>query len=1191
MTRLSRCIFISYSSRDVKAAEELENTLRAEGFEVWRDGRNIETDWSAEIATALTDRAEALCLVWSGPASKSKWVRNEWLTARAIEKLIIPWVLPGAPSLPLPLMNLQWAPQTDRAGLLRIFQASPPRYDFRILPPQVYIPFNPSPIFEGRKQELSELYRQMIGNLNKIGINQVGAVGMGGIGKTQLAVEFIHRFSFAFDGVFWVDAADPSKWLPQIVEIARDRLRLKLKKKKEIKKKETGDEGMRQYVVALQEYCSRNRGMLVVLDNVQDPRLLNSEGPLFGTAVLSLGCNLLFTTRSRFHLEGVIEHEVDILCADAASALLADMRPQVNAAERNAAELICRAVGNLPLALVLIGSYLRKMDKVSYAEYYQGLQERGLPAIEIGKVLPEELATRHQGAIGDVLREQLALVDNQSAFLLFELAGHFPENATVPKARLGLLAGLENISVFERPLDEAFLLLEQLSLAKPAESGSAIQLHPLVKDFAWRLVVETDRRAFLAAAAQRAARAYAAPTRLEADCRARGIGAVIEDLEVAGAWLESGTAESADVMRLARVLDRERHNLALGASLPQQVHFRAQEAGFRELADRCSQSRTAVFFRSLWTSAGEDPALIRTLHGHSSMVEAISFSASGHYAISGSLDKRLFLWDVSTGMRIRSFDAHADLVKSVAFAQDGKQILSGSADKTMVLWDVDRTEPVHVFKHQSAVGTVCFSPDGKLAVSGSADGTLSVWSLETRKRIRAIPAHSESVNSAAFLSPGHVISGSADKTAKLWDLDHRIPVHSFEAHSGSVLAVASDSSGRNILSASEDCELILWDARKDRPIRHFIGHNAPVSGVAFLIAGDRAVSSSFDNTLILWDVATGKPVRHFRGHSDWVWAVAVSPDGEYALSACADETLNVWDLRSDAEAPAPRTDTSSVHDCAISPDGELALSASHDGSIIVWNCATGDAGYFSAGHIGCATAVALLPDRRRAISGSADKTVVLWDLQTRQYIVRSEEQENGIEALAVCQDGRTALVAIWNELVLWDIETAGPIHHFGEHDFGIRSIALHPDGHIGLSGGGGPQLILWDLHAQTPLQHLEGHTGCIEHVCFSTNGCQALSASQDGTLILWDLAAEGRLRKLHTLTGHRTTVTSVGFAPDGRYAISGSEDKSLICWDLKSGTALCRLYVTGAVTCLALADRRMIYGDESGAVRCMELAV
>ena len=58
-------IFISYSSKDIGIAEELERYLQKENkeiekedknaFDIWRDKREIETDWSKEIAEALAE--------------------------------------------------------------------------------------------------------------------------------------------------------------------------------------------------------------------------------------------------------------------------------------------------------------------------------------------------------------------------------------------------------------------------------------------------------------------------------------------------------------------------------------------------------------------------------------------------------------------------------------------------------------------------------------------------------------------------------------------------------------------------------------------------------------------------------------------------------------------------------------------------------------------------------------------------------------------------------------------------------------------------------------------------------------------------------------------------------------------------------------------------------------------------------
>jgi hypothetical protein len=57
----------------------------------------------------------------------------------------------------------------------------------------------------------------------------VGTIGMGGIGKTQLAVEFAHRFSYSFHAVYWIQAASPETWLSEFTSITTARLRREIK--------------------------------------------------------------------------------------------------------------------------------------------------------------------------------------------------------------------------------------------------------------------------------------------------------------------------------------------------------------------------------------------------------------------------------------------------------------------------------------------------------------------------------------------------------------------------------------------------------------------------------------------------------------------------------------------------------------------------------------------------------------------------------------------------------------------------------------------------------------------------------------------------------------------------------------------------------------------------------------------------
>ncbi len=902
---MSRRIFISYSSHDVQQAEDLERTLRTEEFDVWRDKRDIETDWSAEIAAALTDRADALCLVWSESAAHSQWVQNEWLTARAVEKLIVPWVLAEAPPLPAPLVNLTWAPHADRVGFMKMLNARSPAYDYTIVGPNVHIPYNPSPNFHGRKQDLADLYRQLIGNLNKIGINQVGAVGMGGIGKTQLTVEFACRFSFAFDAIFWIDAADSNKWLPQIVEIARDRLKLAVAEA-------AGVETTRQYILAFQNYCREHPRTLLVMDNVQDPALLNSEGQFFGVAALSLGCNLLFTTRSHFNLPGVAEHPVDILTLEASSALLQGMRPQADASERHSADLICQALGNLPLALVLVGSFLRKKPGISYAAYYEGLKERGLPAIELNKVKSEELATRHKGAVSDVLREQLALVDNGDSLLLFKLAGQLPENAIVPKARLGLLAGLENKSVFEQALDDAFLLLEQLSLAEPMENGSAVRLHPLVRDFAYRLVEDPGRGPFLTEAARRVASAYALPERLEREYASRGIDAVVEDLHIAAGWLQSEKAEASEVTMLERVLDRERHHLRQEAHFFQQLHHRAFGMGLESLAERFLRAAKKPVLRSRGVSRREDAGLIRTLEGHTRGVSWLAISPDGRRALSAASDASMILWDLTTGAAIRQFVGHRVFGESVyaSVTSDWQRAMSVQ-DRLVIMWDINTGRslgawemppetvpgiaqpegiPPELWKPKeepAQLSCVALSENGNHAVVGYGSKLLLLVPDLANGGLAITPFEGHSLPvTGVCLYPGgrYVLTGSKDKTLIFWDLELK-QGRRLEGLTGDVLGLSTNADGTLALCSSLFDGVVLWDMRQGTILRRFdkLG-NFYFHAVCLSADGRRALASCSNNIVYLWDAESGKELRRFEEHTESVFSVCLSGNGRYALS-------------------------------------------------------------------------------------------------------------------------------------------------------------------------------------------------------------------------------------------------------------------------------------------------------------------
>ncbi|KPV48306.1 hypothetical protein SE17_38775, partial [Kouleothrix aurantiaca] len=171
------------------------------------------------------------------------------------------------------------------------------------------------------------------------------STGIGGVGKTSLAIEAAWRYGPHFlGGVFWVNCADP-KTVPSEIAQCGGPGGLRL----------AGMAGLslQDQVRLVRAEWARETPRLLIFDNCEDPALLHEYRPQGG------GCRVLVTSRNALWPPTLraATLALDVLPLDASVALLQALCARLTNDE---AAQVAEALGRLPLALHLAGSFLQR---------------------------------------------------------------------------------------------------------------------------------------------------------------------------------------------------------------------------------------------------------------------------------------------------------------------------------------------------------------------------------------------------------------------------------------------------------------------------------------------------------------------------------------------------------------------------------------------------------------------------------------------------------------------------------------------------------------------------------------------------------------------------------------------------------------------------------------------------------------
>jgi hypothetical protein len=157
-----------------------------------------------------------------------------------------------------------------------------------------------------------------------------------------------------------------------------------------------------------------------------------------------------------------------------------------------------------------------------------------------------------------------------------------------------------------------------------------------------------------------------------------------------------------------------------------------------------------------------DPALIRTLSGHTYEVFGCAISPSGDYIVSASDDGTLKIWDARTGKVRRTLRGHMYAVIGCAISPSGSTIVSASFDHTLKMWDAQTEEERRSLSgHTDAVNGCAISPSGNTIVSASVDRTLKLWDAHTGACLCTLLVNDE-LNTCVFHPDGeHLVAVGA----------------------------------------------------------------------------------------------------------------------------------------------------------------------------------------------------------------------------------------------------------------------------------------------------------------------------------------------------------------------------------------------------------------------------------------------
>jgi WD40 repeat protein len=328
---------------------------------------------------------------------------------------------------------------------------------------------------------------------------------------------------------------------------------------------------------------------------------------------------------------------------------------------------------------------------------------------------------------------------------------------------------------------------------------------------------------------------------------------------------------------------------------------------------------------------------------------SLAFSADGTRLVSGHLDGRLVLWDVTSGKSIDVMaSGHAPYVSHVAFDRRDVSFVSGGADGVIRIWRAGADTFGRAFGALPSWHDAAFSDDGAMLATVTTVSSLEWWDAVRGTRVAQ----------HAFVpqNAGVAVTFTAPRAVTVLTRDGNLVTCTA---GGGCASVTATTPRRNVMHAAMGPRAATWIEWREQVFRCTPSACRPltgpgVSGLHPGVAsrdGDRWTAAGWESTggiVSLCRAAGCVPLDiGTRGLSTWIGGMAF--------------------------------DTSAAR----------LVVGTGDGRVVFFDATTGTRlGQPIDAHEGGVQAVAFRGDDRLLATGGRDGAVVLWDVEARQPIGR-----------------------------------------------------------------------------------------------------------------------------------------------------------------------------------------------------------